>query len=206
MKRIMRKLKSRAGFTLAETLITVVILLLVSSVVATGMPAAVSAYRNAIDAANAQVLLSATVDALRGELTTARDVTVESDGTTILYYSADTGSRSKLARDSSKTGCQIMLQEYDDFGDTNAFIKDSDITAMNGLKPAARPLVSDAMTRTTKDSSLMTVSYGGVSIDKGKGVVTITGLSVKRGDTEIAKMPDTGLVIRVLTAAGGGGT
>ena len=52
------KLNNEDGFTLAETLMTVLIMLLVSSVIAAGIPAAAKAYRKAVDAANAQVLLS----------------------------------------------------------------------------------------------------------------------------------------------------
>ena len=63
-----QKLNSQDAFTLAETLITVLILLMVSAVVAGGIPAAANAYRKAVDAANAHVLLSTTVNALRSEL------------------------------------------------------------------------------------------------------------------------------------------
>ena len=60
-KRIRQKLKSRLGFTLAEMLMSVLILLMVSSVVAGGVPVAANAYYKVVDAANAQVLLSTTV-------------------------------------------------------------------------------------------------------------------------------------------------
>ena len=56
----------------------------------------------------------------------------------------------------------------------------------------------------------MTVVYTDVSYQNG--YVTFSGLQVQRDGTVIAKMPDTGLLIRVMTAdetssqTGGGGT
>ena len=83
----MKKLKGGGGFTMGETLATVLILLMVAGVVATGIPAALNVYRNAVDAANAQVLLSTTINALRDELSTAWDVKKSND-TTITYMEA----------------------------------------------------------------------------------------------------------------------
>lgn len=112
-----QKLKKIAGFTLAETLITVLILLMVSAVVAGGVPAAANAYRKAVDAANAQVLLSTTVNALRSELSTAWGVSDDADGKTLTYYSVRTGAKTKLF---NGTGDQntIMVQDYVPFDET----------------------------------------------------------------------------------------
>ena len=188
----MRKLKNTAGFTLAETLLTVVILLLASGVVATGMPAAVNAYRNAIDAANAQVLLSTTVNALRNELSTARDVQVS--GTTITYTGADTGSRSTIDLSSSP----FTIQEYVGQSTSYEFL---DGDTLQAPPASSHPLVPEAMAKTTKNGSLMTVelgSSGGVALSND--IITITGLTVKRDGTVIARMPaGTDLTIRVFT-------
>lgn len=117
VKNMTQKLKKSAGFTLAETLITVLILLMVSAVVAGGVPAAANAYRKAVDAANAQVLLSTTVNALRSELSTAWGVSDDADGKTLTYYSVRTGAKTKLF---NGTGDQntIMVQDYVPFDET----------------------------------------------------------------------------------------
>ena len=191
MKRIMRKLKNTAGFTLAEMLLTVVILLLASGVVATGMPAAVNAYRNAIDAANAQVLLSTTVNALRDELSTARDVQVS--GKTITYTGTDTGSRSTIDLSSSP----FTIQEYVGQSTSYEFL---DGDTLQAPPASSHPLVPEAMAKTTKNGSLMTVEVDSISPPNSDGVITITGLTVKREGTVIARMPaGTDLTIRVFT-------
>ena len=207
MKRLIQKLKSRAGLTLAETLLTVVILLLASGIVATGMPAAVSAYRNAIDAANAQVLLSAAVNALRGELSTARDVKVSDDKKTIIYTDAETGSRMKIClgkdpQDTSDTDT-ILVQEYEELDDSgNGFLTTDEKNAMAALKPKAYALLSKEARKTTRDGkSKMTVLF--TDVTPNNGVLTISGLKVERDGTVLAKMPGSGLTIRVLTGGGG---
>ena len=204
MKKALQKLNSQAAFTLAETLITVLILLMVSAVVAGGVPAAANAYAKAVDAANAHVLLSTTVDALRSELSTAWDVeNFKSDETGeqgITYYSSATGSQSKIYI--SDSDGKIMLQEYVDLQaarkeETSSSTGASDSTVDNSIVPA-RPIVSDAMTIKGK----LTIGCGDdgyISYNKTTDIVTVAGLQVKKGDQTIVKMPETGLTIRVIT-------
>ena len=189
MRKLLKKSNCRAGFTLAETLVAVVILVLIS---AAALPAAMNAYRNAVDAANAQVLLSTTVNALRSELSTAWNVSAEE--TTITYQSADTGDKSVISLGEDR----IMLQEYS---------RDETPGWWGGAeKPTAspRPLVSDAMRQETRNNGAhMSVTYGpdDVSISNDGMYITITGLRVERDGKVLAKMPDeTGLLIRVMSA------
>lgn len=187
MERALKKLREKNAFTLAETLITILILLMVSGVVAGGVPAAANAYKKAVDAANAYSLLSTTVNALRDELSTARDVSV--DGKAITYYSSDTGSQSKISISDKNV---IMLQQYNDWSDEYL---DSGYSA---AKPKARPLVTDA----AKIKGKFRASYEGVSFDPKKGIITFTGLGVTNNETKseqpIVKMPEVGLKIRVI--------
>lgn len=165
------KLKSRSGFTLAETLLAILILLLVSSIVAQGIPVARNVYNRVVLGANAQVLLSTTVTALRDELGTAWDVTAGTDNS-LTYFSADIGSRSKLWVDAAtKT---IQIQEY---------------VATDGLNTeavgSARALVSEkAATRELR------VTYSTAKCENG--VVTIGGLGVYRdtGEGPLATLGD----------------
>ena len=200
MKKVLKRPNNSAGFTLAETLIAVVILVLIS---AAALPAAMNAYRNAVDAANAQVLLSTTVNALRDELSTAWNVSV--DGSTIAYQSANTGDKSVI---SMGDNC-IMLQEYSrETGEGTPGWWDGDNAKTS---TSARPLVSNAMRRTTRNSkNLMAVTYSSASFDGT--YVTIKGLQVARDGSVLAKMPkaedsnDTILLIRVMSTESAGGT
>ena len=113
--RTRKKLRNNKGFTLAETLLAVLILLLVSTIVATGMPAAKNAYEKIIVAANAQILLSTGATALRDELGTAWDVKIEDDGSKtsgafVTYRSSDTGAKSRIYLNVDDK--KIYIQEY----------------------------------------------------------------------------------------------
>lgn len=90
----MKKLKSQAGMTLGEVLISVLILLMLTAIVAEGIPLAQRAYYKVVDSANAQVLLSDTLTVLRDELSMTSSVPVcngSGDTSSITYYSEKQG-------------------------------------------------------------------------------------------------------------------
>ena len=126
MKNVMKKLKSSAGFTLAETLMTVLILVMVAGVVAGGMPSALNAHSKAVDAANAHVLISTTVNALRSELSTARDVHLNADGD-VIYISTSTGSKAKLYKEKDEKGNDVIHASV-------GWEKKDEVLAFNGLE------------------------------------------------------------------------
>lgn len=173
MKQLKKKLKNRSGFTLGEVLICVLILLLITAVVAGAMPVAGNAYYKVVDGANAQVLLSTTIAALRDELGTAEQIQVSADGKTITYRSASTGNVSAL---SVKDGTQsdaggFYLKQYDA----------PDVTP----SPAAtddertRLLVSEKAATGTLYPVCESIAY-----DEADGVVTFTNLMVKKTGSE----------------------
>ena len=187
MEKSLKKLKKRGGFTLAETLAAVLILLMVSGVVAEGIPAAANVYRGTIDAANAQVVLSTTINALRDELTTARGLTVFENEVT--YISADTGARTKISV--SDQGV-ITVQDYLDYTGEET----------EGL---THSLISEAGVTQNLQVSYETVSRDG-------DVVCFKGLKVKniKTDAEVAilnnlriRVPGTGLAISGNSQDGG---
>lgn len=193
MKRTQTQKKNSRGFTLVETLVTVLILLLVTAVVAGGMPAAVNALKKAVDAAHAQTVLSTAVTALRDELTTARDVTVS--GTTISYTDGD-GRASRIT-----IGTTISYTNGD--GQTSTTMEDDRIVLSKWGTPGADTptaswlLVSDEAGGSVGTNKIYAV-YTGVTYHEG--VVTITGLSVKKNGTPIAGFDDLDVQIRVAGA------
>ena len=87
MKPIKGKFKNTSGFSFAEMLFALLIVLMVSTIVAAGIPSAQEAYFKVLRSANAQVLLSTVATELRDEFTLANNiaisgnvVTFESDG------------------------------------------------------------------------------------------------------------------------------
>ena len=167
-----RKLNNNRGFTLAETMMAVLIMVMVAGIVAAGMPAAMNAYQKAVLSANAQSLLSTAVNMLQDEIGTAWKIQEPESGG-ILYYSADPGARTLLYLDDGV----LMLQEYSN-GDS--FFWD-DRSQSNGSVGTARPLIPDKAR--TDD---LTVTCGGLSYSAG--IVTVTSLEVKSGSSSLAKV------------------
>ena len=87
-----RKDNHSAGFTLMELLLTMFILMIVTTVVATGFPYAKDAYDKVVLAANAEVALSTGMSTLRNELGTAQNVMVTDEQKTITYYNTTRGA------------------------------------------------------------------------------------------------------------------
>lgn len=186
VKDMTQKLKKRAGFTLAETLITVLILLMVSAVVAGGVPAAANAYGKAVDAANAQVLLSTTVNALRSELSTAWGVSADTDKNELIYYCARTGARTKIFNGTSEK--TIMVQDYLKFDDsTNSNSQEKSDVNANRLKHSL------VVRSGEKDLDKFEVRYEKVSVEND--IIMFEKLGVYRDDTPLQSM---NLSIRVL--------
>jgi len=185
--RTRKKLKNNKGFTLAETLLAVLILLLVSTIVATGMPAAKNAYEKIIVAANAQVLLSTGATALRDELGTAWDVTID-DSTTVTYNSSDTGGKSTILLDSGDQN-KIYIQEYVE----NKYFNEGKTSI--GEK---RRLVSDKAA-----TSDLVITYESIEKDSETDPtsVVISGLAVKNKEGRVMAELEADLTIPVLSFA-----
>ena len=97
LKQFTNKIKNISGFSLAETLMAVLILLMVSAVVAGGIPSAANAMKKIIDGSNAQSLLSITMTRLRAELSlaSADGIEISADGKSITYVSG-LGRKSRI--------------------------------------------------------------------------------------------------------------
>lgn len=128
-KTILNTIKQNKGFSLAELLMVLMIILLTSSVVAAGIPVALRAYHKVVNTANAQVALSTVVTNIRTELGTSRDVTIEEKS---INYINDRGNRSKIFLSADEGVLMIYLSEK------SAFF-DEDMETSMEIK---RPLVS----------------------------------------------------------------
>ena len=187
-----RKLNSRGGFTLAETLLAVLILLMVSVIVATGVPVAKNAYEKVVVAANAQVLLSTAVNTLRDELGTAWDVEVVEEAK-IKYFCADTGARAEIYLNAEK-GTVYRKRFAQQTADMDApgisfWTKGQDGMVQDGMVQDG-PLVSPQAS-----TDRLRVKYDSVTM--AGDVVTFEGLKVYLKDDALAdlgKVDDSGKV------------
>ncbi len=162
---IRKKLKSRAGFTLAETLLAVAILMLVSVIVATGIPVARNAYEKVVLSSNAETMLTTAISSLRNELGTAWKVESVTGG--VSYFSAATGTRSKLYLSDGT----IKLLEYAEATAQDALLG----TTQNKQSATARDLVFQSDRDTL---GKLTLTATGITLNPSTRQVTVSGLAV----------------------------
>ena len=175
--RTIEKLRSGKGFSIAEALVAVLILLLVSGVVAAGIPAAGRAYDNVVQVSNAEVLLSTSMSALRNELGMAKDIEV--NGNAVDYYNEGFATKSKLNIADNEG---IMYQRY----------AADEIIGNKGGEPVR--LVSE---KTSGDNLIVT--YDSVTHDTDNNVIVFNGLVVKKQSNNQNLTKPRDFSIRVLT-------
>ena len=173
---MIRKKRNRSGFSLAETLVAILILLMVSAIVAGAIPTASNVYAKTVDAANAQVLLSTVITVLRDELSNATSIE-KTDDTTIKYIN---GSYRKLvlqgeseSADGPAPGIWLCI------GVLSTDSTSADVVYSNPGGENSRLLVSKEAT--TKN---LTVKFD--SLDYIGGVVIFHNLRVERSGVTLA--------------------
>ncbi len=121
---MIRKKRRTAGFSLAEMLLTVLLMGIVLSGLTAAIAAAVNVYNKARIRAEAEVLLSTTADAIIADLAAASEIEPKSGGAITSFYSSERGYRMMYinapASDSDKyphieVG-MTDLDEYKEFG------------------------------------------------------------------------------------------
>ena len=178
---IKKRIRDIKAFTLSETLVTIIIVMLVSSIVAVGIPAASNAYKNVVRASNAEILLSNTMISLRNELGMARDITVSQKKVT--YYNPMYDSYSSLNSDNR----DIKYRRFE----ADGLILDSSSTTNHSDEVLFTSIVSSETEET------MHVKYAGVE-HKG-GVITFSGLEVLDKSGNPIGVKRDSYVIRVIT-------
>ncbi|MBQ6401263.1 MAG: hypothetical protein IJI20_03140 [Firmicutes bacterium] len=172
---MIRKIKSIKAFTLAEALVAMLILLMVASIVTAGIPVAKNAYEDVIVRANAEIVMSTAVSALRNELSVARDVSVSSDGKTVSYYSGTYGSASKIILGGADG---IMYQRYSALP----------IEEGNG---AVEPFTSDPVLLVSESASdNLRVSCSRATYDEDKRIIKFSGLSIEKNGKSVVSQDD----------------
>ncbi len=177
------KYKNKAGFSLTELLVAVLILSMVSAVVAGGIPVARDAYTKVTVTANAQVLLSTTISALRSEIgpskIDASDITTKDS---IIYLSGKNESKSRIYI----AGDVITIQEFVEYTDSSSPYYNSTIT----IDPRPLTVGTDELYATYSE-----ISY---SSSDNTDMVSVKGLTVKRKGDNKEYVDPVDLSIRVI--------
>ena len=161
-----RKVRNRKGFTLAETLIVVLILALLTSAGSVGISAVMASRVGMVQTADAQILGSTAFQAIANELRFGQNIKVAGDGKYVVLDSVTYGMEKKIFLKGDKAG-KGKLQYSDDAEDQ--ILSES---AYSGLS------ISD-LGFVLEDSGSITISLE-VSGNKGKlwdGKLAVTPLN-----------------------------
>ncbi len=173
--RIKQHIKDQRGFTLSETMIALLIMVLVFGVVTAGIPPAINALSKIVDSSNAQLLMSTTMTRMRDELGKADDVSFS--GNSISYTGSD-GLKRVIESVDTGNAPGIYLNQY--------------------AGSATTPQLTTLLVSNEASNKNLYTTY---QIDQvyANGVITISDLSVKKGSDTLLSI-DT-FKIRVLSDA-----
>ena len=160
----MRTRRGQQGFTLAEMLAAMAIVLLVSAIAAAGMPAAQKAYLSAMNASTSRVLLFDADAELRGLLSAAVPSTIE------LSPTAPEGYTGFVSFESYKTGRVVEIAKQDSNG--KVFVLDAQPGYAGGGDFEATPLCA-----ADEDmAGVLKVTLDGITY--ADGIFTVSGLRI----------------------------
>ena len=186
-----------AGFTLVETMLSLAILVLLTAVVATGVPVAYRTYTKAVDASNAEVALTTTVAMLRDELGLAQDVFYSTSDNSVVFYKTGDGYWASIAPGEA-VGQGLRKQVYQGVQPDESKGSSDNYGLTKFEEPI--PLTPDSML-----ANNLKVTFGddngvGITFDKDEGVFTVKNLRVEyivNGESSaLAKTGEIDLKIR----------
>ena len=194
---VLRWARGVAGFSLIEMLVTTLILGLASTLMATGIPAAIDTYHKVVNTANAQVALSMTALAIRTELNFAERVEQGSDETVLYYQSSDGWVKLENSQDLRVFyGLQIVPQkgDWDSTQESTGYGLSDEFDPKNVSNgPRSRLITNEVIT------DALRVSFDRATIEKLAGsarVVCFENLKVIDGQNKTLAKADS---LRVLT-------
>lgn len=185
----MRNISRRtSGFTLTEMLVTMLIMVLASTLLATGVPVAVDTYRKTVNSANAQVAMSTTLTVLRSEYGMSSQVKKASDGSGEVYYMSEEGYWAIIRNHKDGETYKGLVKEYiksDSYGDP---LPEGSPDRSLGTYP----LVPDAAFKGANVPLELTVD----GITKTDGAISIEKLKVTDGKNPLANLDSYNVATR----------
>jgi len=162
-------LRSQKGFSLTELLVTLVLVGLITTAVASGIAMVALSYTRVVDRADAEQLLSTTVSRITDELSfaeqydAANPVKRSTDNKTVDFVSGLTGMKVRIAANGSA-------------GDASA--DNSLHMYYYYVKETAEADLTDIPLYDKKLKDRMTITYDTITYDKDNGLFTIKDLGV----------------------------
>lgn len=184
--------RATAGFTMAEVLVALLIVVMVSIIVANGAPSAINAYRNAVTASNAQVALTTTTNELRSEFGFASKVVLKS-GKVDKYLCGENYWASIENAPADDSARAPMKQAY-------TAVYDNNVTWTKQGNPWA--IVPNAALAGSQVD--LRVSFDSITFDQQKRTFTVSGIKVTedgKPDEVIARIGDTNADSKLVIAA-----
>lgn len=122
---ILKKLNSKAGFNLTETLVTILLMTIVLSAVTGGIEAARRAYQSVRLKADAQMLLATTITEISTEFERAKDIEIEVDNKNAIngFYSERRGGVVKFKNDGWNGGKNNVGITITDLSASDSFVE-----------------------------------------------------------------------------------
>lgn len=106
--RLLKKLRSRRGFSLSELLVTLILVGLITSAVAGGVSMVARSYSKVVDRADAEQLLATTLNKMQDELCFARvDLETPKSGDDWSFISGISGLRIRFLPGDASTGAKM---------------------------------------------------------------------------------------------------
>lgn len=131
--------RGERGFTLTEMLVTMLIMVLASTLMATGIPAAVDTYKKTVNSANAQMALSTTLTVLRSEYGASTRLVA---GDTKTYYLSDEDVFAAIENPSESETYRGLVKRY--YLNTGSEASPVFAPFREGGEALSYPIISDA--------------------------------------------------------------
>lgn len=152
--------RKKAGFTLAETLLAMMLLLIASALLATGIPVAFNAYKKVTLTAEANVLISTTMTELRDKLAFSENISVD-DSKKIITFTSNNGRDYSLKFDATVNGLYVNDLTENDYNPESGGTYISDSHLLVSDEAAAKDLCVDYAS-VEKDGDVLIFSNLGV--------------------------------------------
>ena len=136
-----RNITGKAGFTLAETLLATLLLLIASALLVTGIPVAFRAYKTVTLTAEANVLISTTMTELKDKLAFCEDLAITGKK---ISFTSNNGRQYTLSYDADKAGLYLLDTTDNDYNpekEENVYVHDSQMLVSD--EAAVRELCVD---------------------------------------------------------------